>query len=81
MKNAILAALLAAAPALAPGLAAAQQPNASRTQPLPNQTNLQGQANQQQQPGNARETTSGPAVGQANTIPTPPLHNQNTPIR
>ena len=81
MRNALFAALLLAAPAVALAQPGSQQPNNSMTQPIPDQTNLQGHADQQSQPRNAREVTSGPGLGQANTMPTPTLHNQNTPVR
>jgi hypothetical protein len=78
MKNAMFAALLLAAPAAA---FAQAQPNNSMSQPIPNQTNLQDQANGQQQPRNAHRVTGGAGLGQANSVPTPTLHNQNSPVR
>lgn len=73
MSKSVLAALLLLA---APALALAQStPNNSRVQPIPNQTNLQGQANQNMQPLNAQGSTSGTSLGQADRIPTPTLGN------
>ena len=74
MTKILIAALFVAA---GPVLALAQStPNNSRVEPMPSQTNLQDQANQNMQPQNARPTQSGPGLGQANAIPTPTMNNK-----